>query len=260
MVSANKWLKAFCISKRSFVIPFVALICFLFLWEISCRLFTIPVYLVPSPIQVLKVLRDNGTELLYDTWITSSEAFLGFALANILSLGMAVFFTISKTCKQAFYPYMIGLKSMPLVAIAPLLVIWFGYGLFGKVIMAAFISFFPLVVNATIGMNSVDGDALDLMRSFSASRLAILMKLRFPTAIPYIFSALKISTGLAVVGAIIAELTGAKQGLGFTIMVASYNIDTPMLFAAIFLSSVIGILSFGIICLIEKIILQKYSF
>jgi NitT/TauT family transport system permease protein len=259
MVSTNPWLKKLRVSQRGFLIPFATIVCFLFLWETACRLFTIPVYLVPSPLRVFQVFRESGIRLLNDAWVTSIEAFLGFLLANILSLGIAVCFTMSKTCKEAFYPYMIGLKSMPLVAIAPLLVIWFGYGIFGKVIMAAFIAFFPLVVNATIGMNSVEEDALDLMRSFSATRLSILLKLRLPASVPFILSALKISSGLAVVGAIVAELTGAREGLGFSIMMATYNIDTPTLFATIFLASGVGIVFFGLVCLLEIVLEKKFS-
>lgn len=245
---ANRWLPT--------IMVFVM---FLFLWEFVCRVFQVKEYLVPAPSRVYDVLHTQFTSLMSDTAITMAESVLGFGIANILSMLIAVGFCHSSWFEKSFYPYTIALKSVPVVAIAPLLVLWFGYGLLGKVIMAAIISFFPLVVNATIGLKAVNSESLDLMHSLSASKTQILFKLRFPSAMPYIFSALKISSALSVVGAIVGEMTGAKKGIGFLILISSYNVDTPLLFASIVLASLAGILFFGCVALFEKIISKRYG-
>jgi len=245
---------------REWIPPLLVLTLFILVWQLVVTLFNIPEYLIPAPSKIINVFYNNAYGVTKDTLITLSEAVGGFFIANILSIITAIGFTHFKWFEKSLYPYIIAIKSIPVVAIAPLLVLWFGYGYIGKVIMATIISFFPLVVNATIGLKSIDQEALDLMKSLSANRLEILVRLRFPNALPYIFSALKISSTLAVVGAIIAELTGAKQGIGFVILMSSYNIDTPMLFVAIILASLSGILFFGLIVLCESIINKKFGF
>jgi NitT/TauT family transport system permease protein len=228
-------------------------------WEATVKLLSIKEYLIPAPSKIAAMIASDWSSLLRDTGLTMLEAILGFLLANVLSIAIAVGFCHSRWFERSFYPYTIALKSIPVIAIAPLLVLWLGYGIWGKVVMAAIISFFPLVVNATLGLKSVDPEALDLMHSLSASRFQILLKLRFPTALPHIFSALKISSALAVVGAIVGELTGAKRGIGFLILMASYNVDTPLLFSAIVAASLGGILFFGGVAWAEKSISKKYG-
>ena len=245
---------------HNWIPPILMFILFLVLWEVLCKYFNIKEYIIPAPSKVGTIIISQFGSLIKDTGITMVEAVLGFLLANILSIIIAVGFCHSRWFERSFYPYTIALKSVPVIAIAPLLVLWFGYGLLSKVIMAAIISFFPLVVNATLGLKSVDSEALDLMKSLSASRMQILLKLRFPNALPYMFSALKISSALSVVGAIVGELTGAKEGIGFAILISSYNVDTPMLFAAIIAASLAGILFFALVALIENIIFKKYGF
>lgn len=236
--------------------PILVFTLFLIFWEFACRFFEVKEYLVPPPSRVAGVMYENWHLLMEDTLVTMAESFLGFLLANAASLLIAILFAHSRWFERSFYPYMIGLKSVPVIAIAPLLVLWLGYGITSKVVMAAIIAFFPLVVNATVGLKSVDAEALDLLHSLSASRTQILLKLRFPNAVPHIFSALKISSALAVVGAIVGELTGARRGIGFTILISSYNIDTPLLFAAIVLASLTGIFFFALVSLFEKLVVK----
>lgn len=240
--------------------PILVFFIFILLWELMCKLFKIQVFLIPPPSKIISSFSNHFSEIMIDTGITVLEAFLGFLIANIFSLFVAVGFCHIKWFERSFYPYVIALKSVPVIAIAPLLVLWFKYGIWSKVVMAAIISFFPLVVNATQGLKSVDQDSYDLMRSLSASTTQILLKLRFPTAMPHIFSALKISATLSVVGAIVGELTGPEKGIGRIILNSSYNIDTPMLFAAIFAASLAGILFFGLVAWVEKIVSKKYNF
>ncbi len=256
----RKWRSRIQSWAREWSPPLVVFVALLAAWEFCCRTFDVKEYLVPAPSRIAEVLGMKLPSLLCDTGITMAEAALGFFAANVLSLIIAIGFCHWAWLERSFYPYVIALKSVPVIAIAPLLVLWCGYGMAGKAVMAAIISFFPLVVNATLGLKSVDPEAMDLMHSLSASRLQILVKLRLPNALPYIFSALKISSALAVVGAVVGELTGAKRGIGFVILMASYNIDTPMLFAAIICASVAGILFFGAVAWIEVLLKRKYGF
>lgn len=249
-----KRLRAF----RVAIPPVIVFFLFLVAWETVCRLFGVREFVLPPPTKVLDVAIKNAGSLLFDTGLTTLEALLGFLVANVLSLVLAVFFCHSRWMETSLYPYTIALKSVPVVAIAPLMVLWFGYGLWGKVVMAATVAFFPLVVNATLGLKAVNSESLDLMHSLSASKWQILMKLRFPTAIPYIISALKISSTMAVVGAIVGELAGATRGIGYLILVSSYNLDTPLLFAAIVLASLIGIVFFAGLAALEMLFTSRY--
>jgi NitT/TauT family transport system permease protein len=244
----------------TFLPPTLIFIAFIILWELFNHVFGIKEYLLPTPTKIASVLVSSWSTLLKDSIVTMSEALAGFFIANILSVFVAVGFSHSQWLERSFYPYVVALKSIPIVALAPILVIWFGYGFSGKVVMASVMAFFPLVVNATIGLKNVDPHAIELLHTLSASRWQILWKLRFPTAVPYILSALKISSALAVMGAIVAEMTGASTGLGYTIMVASYNIDTPLLFAAVVVAAICGISFFGIIALLEGYAAKIFMF
>jgi NitT/TauT family transport system permease protein len=239
--------------------PIFVFLALLLLWEGACRVFRVREFVLPLPSKVLAVTIENASSLFLDATWTTVEAVLGFLLANVLSIIVAVAFSHSRWMEASLYPYAIALKSVPIVAIAPLLVLWFGYGLWGKVVMAAMVAFFPLVVNATLGLKSVNSESLDLMRSLSATPWQILVKLRFPTSVPYIISALKISSTMAVIGAIVGELAGATRGIGYLILVSSYNLDTPLLFAAIALASLIGIVFFAGLAALEMVAAKYYA-
>ena len=239
--------------------PLIVMAGVLFFWEFACKFFSVREFIVPAPSVVLKVLLEQGASLAADTFITGGEALGGFLLSNIISIALAISFCFFPWLERAVYPYMIALKSVPVVAFAPLLVLWIGYGPESKVAMAAIIAFFPMVVNSAVGLKAVEHDQIELFRAYSATQVQILFKLRIPTAIPYIFAALKVSSALAVVGAIVAELSGAKRGIGFAIMMASYNIDTPLLFASIFCASILGLGFFLFIVGFEKVVGSKYK-
>jgi NitT/TauT family transport system permease protein len=167
---------------------------------------------------------------------------------------LAVAFVHSRSLELGVYPYAIALKTVPIVAIAPLLVVWCGNGILPKVIVSAIISFFPVVVNTTKGLRSVDTEAFDLFDSMSASRGQVFWKLRVPSALPYLFAALKISCTLAVIGAIVGEFSGADKGLGFFILISSYRLETVDMFVGILVSSLLGILFFYGVALVEHLV------
>jgi len=225
---------------------------FLFFWESIVVIFNIPEYILPAPSQICVEIKSSFYVLLKNTGITMFEAFLGFLTGSGFGFVVACLFAHSRVVERCVYPYMVAIKALPIVAIAPLLVIWFGNGIFGKVVMAAIICFFPAVVNTTTGLKSIDQDAMNLMQSLSASKWQIFTKLRLPTSLPYFFSGLKISSTLSIVGAIVAELVGSDQGIGYTILIATYHLNTRMLFAAILLISLAGIVFFGLVSRLEK--------
>lgn len=233
-------------------IPVVFITAIFAVWEFVVRIFAIPEYLLPAPSVIVVDLAQNFNSLIYHAGITLTEAFLGFVIANLLGVLVAIAFSRSKTLEKGLYPFAIALKTTPIIAMAPLLILWFGNGIASKVVAAAFVSFFPAIVNTTKGLRSIDVEALDLFKSISASKWQIFSKLRFPTALPYIFSALKISTSLAIIGAIVGEFVGSNQGIGFIILVSSYHLEIVRMFSAVIVAALTGIVFFGIISFLEK--------
>ncbi len=224
----------------------------LLLWQFSVRILHVPNYIVPSPGEVLRIATKDPIVLLKDTGITMLESVLGFVVGTLAGILVAVVFVYSKTLEQGLYWYAVAFKAVPLVAIAPILIIWFGNGLFGKVIMAATICFFPAIVNGIRGFRSIDEMASDLMESLSASKKDTFFKLRLPASLPFLFSAFKISSTLSVVGAVVAEMAGADKGIGYLILISSYRNDTAALFAATIAISLGAIAFFGLVAVAEK--------
>lgn len=232
----------------------IFMICVVILWESVVRGFAIPEYLLPAPSAILHRLLSMNAGLLTHTGYTAFESALGFLLGSVFGILLAMLFVHSRTLELGIYPYAIALKTVPIVAIAPLLIVWFGNGILPKVIVAAVISFFPVVVNTTRGLRNIDPEAFDLFDSMSATQSQVFFKLRVPSALPYLFAALRISSTLAVIGAIVGEFSGADRGLGFFIMVSSYRLETVDMFVGILASSILGILFFYGIAILEKFI------
>lgn len=235
-----------------FVYPFVTFISILIGWEIIDHVFNIQEIILPNPHEIFIATINNLPILLYDTYITMLESVFGFLIGSVLAILSAVLFIYSKNSKKAFYPYTIALKAAPLYALAPVLIIWFGNGIASKIVMSAMVAFFPVLVSSVKGFSSVEQEQIDLFRSLSASKWQIFKKLRFPSGLPYIFPALKIATTLSVVGATIAEFTGASEGIGHLIVSSSYYLETSLMFSGIFMISLGGILFFYLIQFIEK--------
>jgi NitT/TauT family transport system permease protein len=238
------------IAKR-YVAPFVFFCLLLAVWELICRFFSVPDYVVPAPSHIGQQIFKNFQRLLLHSSITAGGALAGFLVANLMSFVVALIFTKSPLVERSSYPYLVALKSVPIVALAPLITLWLGDGFASKVAMAALITFFPMVVNATLGLKSSDPRSIALLKVMGASQAQTFKKLRIPTAIPYIISALKISAPLAVVGAIVAEIAGAASGIGYLILVAAYKVDTSFMFACVVFAALVGLLFFGFASLIE---------
>ena len=222
------------------------------IWEVWTRAAAVPTYIVPAPSVVLNRLAGDLPFFIGEGVVTLAEALVGFALGTLVALVGAVLMTQSRFIERSLLPLAILVKVTPVVAIAPLFVIWFGFGPAPKVLVVALITFFPVLVNAVTGFRSVDRGAMNFLRSVRASRREIFLKLRVPSAMPYLFSAFRVSSPLAVIGAVIGEWFSADRGLGSVIIVAHANLDMPTLFSAIFMLSVMGIGLTILLSVIEK--------
>lgn len=239
-------------SWRTLLPPIFALILFLLGWWLVIKIFAVSPLILPTPVDVARALFANLPSLLLNGGITLLEAILGFLLGAAAAIILAGTFQFSNTVRDGVYPYVIAIKAIPLIVLAPILVVWFGSGFISKVVMAAIISFFPIMVNTFQGLNSVDEEALDLLATFSASRWQIFTKLRFPAALSSIFAGMKISSTFAVIGAVVAELVNAQNGIGYIIKNSSYYLDTALTFAAILVAALIGLIFFWLVNLLEK--------
>lgn len=237
---------------RKLLPPILLGLFLLVLWQLACVVFEIPQYLLPTPWEIIQEIIRSFTTLLFDTALTCIEAVLGFIIANILALSLAVGMVYVRNLDKAVMPIAIALKTTPIVAMAPLLLLWFGTGVAPKVMAAALICFFPVLVNSIKGFNALHENEEDLFHIYNASKTQILLKVRFFRAAPFIFSALRISSSLAIVGAIIGEFVGANRGLGYVILVSSYHLETVRMFAALVMAAGAGVVFYGVISLFDR--------
>ncbi|MBV8031837.1 MAG: ABC transporter permease [Betaproteobacteria bacterium] len=221
----------------------------LLLWEAAVRALHVPAYLLPAPSAILASM---DAALFGHFATTLGEALAGFFLASSLAFLAALAFVRSPTLERGLFPLAVTLKTTPLVAIAPLLVLWLGTGWASKVAAAALICFFPVLVNAVRGLKAADLDYRELFRTMNASPGQEFRKLRIPFALPYLYSALKVSSSLAIVGAIVGEFVGATKGLGYLIVLSSSHLETDVLFSAIFAAALAGIAVFQVLGWVER--------
>jgi len=240
------------LARRTILAPIISFFGIIAIWELIDTIFKIPQIVIPNPHEIMFSFISNFNMLAANAGITLFESILGFLLGTITAILLAILFVYSKTANDALYPYAIALKATPLYALAPLLVLWFGNDLGSKIAMSALVCFFPVLVNAVKGLTSIDSDAVNLLKTYGASRWQIFIKLRFPTSFSYIFPALKMSTTFAVVGATIAEFTGSSRGIGHIIVTSTYYINTSLMFAAIILISLAGIFFFFLVGYLER--------
>lgn len=241
---------------RKLLPPILLGLSLLVLWQLACVFFKIPQYLLPTPWEIAQEIIRSFTTLLFDTAVTCTEAVVGFIIANILALSLAVCMVYVRNLDKAVMPIAIALKTTPIVAMAPLLLLWFGTGIVPKVMAAALICFFPALVNSIKGFSALHENEEDLFHIYNASRTQILQKLRFFRAAPFIFSALRISSSLAIVGAIIGEFVGANRGIGYVILVSSYHLETVRMFAALVMAAGAGVVFYGVISLFDRSIVN----
>jgi NitT/TauT family transport system permease protein len=242
----------------TFVFPLLFLAAFIIGWQLVASYGNIDSLILPSPLEVVESFLENLGELMGNLFVTAIESVAGFVIGAGIAFALSITFVHYKIIKNSTLPFAIGLKATPLIALAPLVILWFGNEIFSKIIMGAMVAFFPVLINSVQGLAEVEKEQLNLLKSYSATKMQILVKLRIPNAMPFIFSSLKIASTLAVVGVVIGEFTGADKGLGFIIINASYYLNTPLMFAAIILISLWGISFYAVMVAFEKIVDRYY--
>ena len=211
------------------------------LWWFLVEYFEVPVYLVPSPDLVLPALVEYWPDLWENTQFTVTAVVLGFLFSIITAIPMGLAIAVSRTTKQAAYPVLVFIQLIPKIAIAPLFVVWFGFALESKVMLTTLLTFFPLLLASIAGFQALDDRVLYLTRTMGASTWQTFRYVRLPSALPVIFSGLKVSATIAVTAAIVAEFVGSNNGLGYRLLVASQYLDTPLIFAILLLMTIIGL-------------------
>ena len=237
------------------LIPFAGILAFLAVWEAGVRLFKVPAYLMPPPSGVVDVFIKEIPKLAYHGWVTTYEMLLGYILAVAVALPLAIAITASQRFDRFVTPQMLFFQVVPKVAIAPLFLVWFGVGTTPKVLVAFLISFFPIVIDAAVGLRSMSAEMRDLARSMGASRWQVFAQFRLPTSLPYLFSGLKVAATLAIAGAVVGEFVGADKGLGYLLLVTNSNMETALMFAVIVALTFIGLAFFYAVELLEAMLI-----
>jgi NitT/TauT family transport system permease protein len=236
--------------------PVLAIVVAIFaLWELAVWLFAVPEFVLPSPWVIATKIVTAWHLLLVNAIVTLQEILLGFGLSVVVGIPLAIAVVYSRLFERVAFPFMVSLQTVPKVALAPILVMWLGYGIMPKVMVAFLISFFPIVINSVIGMRSAEREMIYLAQSMGASELTTFIKIRLPKALPSIFGGLKVGMGQAVVGAVVGEFIAAEHGLGYLQLIAQVQLDTPLLFAAVVVLSLLGVLMFNIVAWIERVAL-----
>jgi len=245
------------------VTPIALGIVFLAVWEFLCRHFAIPKYVLPAPSLIAEAFWDDFASLMGSLWVTLSVTLSAFFIALALGIAIAILFVQSRLFEVSLFPYAVILQVTPIVSIAPLVLIWVGLDHLDRalLILATIVAFFPILSNTTLGLKSVDHNLMNLLDLYGASRWQRLKELQFPSALPYLLGGMKISGGLALIGAVVAEFvagSGNGNGLAWRIVEAGNRLNIPRMFAALMLLSVLGIAIFFILSALEYLLLHKW--
>jgi NitT/TauT family transport system permease protein len=229
---------------KNFVLRLLLIVLVLAVWEGLVRGFQVPQFILPAPSNVFIAFYRGFESALYidHMWITLSETLLGFVLGTALAFMLGTVIALSRPFEYFLYPFVVMFQAMPKVALAPLIIVWFGLGITSKVVNAALVAFFPLMVNTIVGLRSAEEDKVNLMRSLAASKAQIFWMLQLPNAMPYIFAGLEIAMIFALIGAIVAEFVGAQSGLGMLMQSMNFTMDVAGQFSVLLILSVLGLL------------------
>jgi putative hydroxymethylpyrimidine transport system permease protein len=221
-------------------------------WEVAAQAGWVEDYLLPAPREVARALVEDRALLLDDAWVTGQEVVLGFLLALVAGVAIAIGLHLSSLARRTVYPLVVASQAVPVIVIAPILVIWFGFGMTPKLIVIALICFFPITVNTLDGLRAVEPAHVKMLRTLGAGRWALLRRLELPAALPYLFSGAKVAVAVAVIGAVFGELVGSDAGLGHVIQVGMAQLLTARVFAAVLLLAAMAIALFGLVSLAER--------
>ena len=235
--------------------PLIILAAVLGVWEALVHIFDVPPWLLPAP-SGIAIRFVKATNLLYHTGLTVLEALAGFAASAVIGITLSALIVHSRFLERGVFPYIIVSNAIPIIAIIPLLTIWFGYGIAPKIMIAAIITFFPIVTNTTRGLKSADRRILDFMHSINATRSEVFFKVQLPSALPYIFAGFKIAASLSLVGAVVAEFYGSDRGLGYLVITSATQLRTDLLFVSIIVLAALGVSLFAVFGHLEKMALR----
>jgi NitT/TauT family transport system permease protein len=224
------------------------------LWELAIRLFRVPTFVLPAPSAVIRSLIENWAQLASATQSTALEILLGFVLAAITGIAVALVIVRFDRFGRALYPLVVLFQNVPKVALAPIFILWFGFDLAPKVVLIVVIAFFPVAIDMLVGLQSVEPSFVALMQSVGASRSKILLDVRIPHSLPHLMAGLKVAITFSVIGAIVGEFAGASRGLGYMIQFASTQLDTPLIFAALLVVSVLGLAFYYVVEFAERLL------
>ena len=243
----------------AFVYPVGMMVGILVVWEAATWLFAIPAYLIPAPSAIIRSMQSNSAVLIKESIGTTFEILLGFALSVAVGVPLALAIYLWRPFARAVYPVLVSSQAVPKVAVAPLFLVWFGFGLLPKVLIAFLIAFFPVVINTAMGLASLEREKIYLAQSMGMSSIATFFKIQLPNALPSIFAGLKISITFAVVGAVVGEFVGGQGGLGYLLLIANGNMDTALLFAGIVALTLLGVVMFLAIGVLERLVLPPHA-
>jgi ABC-type nitrate/sulfonate/bicarbonate transport system permease component len=222
------------------------------IWQAVADFSSLKQWLLPSPWEVLQAFAESPGLIMRHAAVTAQEALIGFACALAIGSALAIAITQSRLAERALYPYVVASQAVPIIAIAPVLVVWFGFGLMPKIVVIVLITFFPVTINMVDGIRNVDPDLVGLARSMGASRWQILRLIHLPSAMPYFFSGAKVAAAVSVIGAIFGEWVGANEGLGYFLKYSSAQFLTARVFAAILVLAIMGLVLFYAVSFIES--------
>lgn len=234
------------------IILFIAV---LVLWQLAIRLFHVSLFVLPAPTDIAVSLVANAATLATATLITAKEVLVGFAFAAVVGIGLALLIVRFRLFGRALYPLIVLFQTVPKVALAPIFILWFGYDLTPKVVLIMVIAFFPITLDMLVGLQSVEQTFVSLMRSVGASENDILLRVRIPHALPHLMAGMKVAITFSVIGAIVGEFAGASAGLGYAIQFASTQLDTAMVFAALVVISIVGVVFYYVIEVLEHVLI-----
>lgn len=223
-------------------------------WEVIIRLFKVPTFVLPAPTAIVDSLIKNQAQLAVAAKATSIEVLFGFVLAAVVGIAVALVIVRFERFGRALYPLIVLFQNVPKVALAPIFILWFGYDLAPKILLIVVIAFFPVAIDMLAGLQSVEPSFVALMRSVGASRGKIMLRVRIPHSLPHLMAGLKVAITFSVIGAIVGEFAGANQGLGYVIQFASTQLDTPLIFAALVVVSVLGLAFYYMVEFAERLL------
>ena len=244
-------------TARRYMLAILAHVALIAAWYLFVKLGNVPKFVMPSPEATLDALLQPNYGWWTNIWVTATEIFGGYFLALVVGVALALAFSWSKPLEAFFMPLLVSLNMIPKVALGPLIIVWFKYGVFPNTIMAFSICVFPILLTTARGLREVEPELLDLVNALKGSRWQLFTKIQLPGALPYIFSGMKVAAILAVAGAIVGEFLGSDRGLGYLMLQVQVTLDTPAMFMAVILITLLGMLLYGLVLGLEKLLVVK---